>query len=97
MYIGIMLHLLVKTTRPYFDALGLWLEEGRLPVGSESWFMVARNESISSSSSSLPAPVAWGEGYVVKPDKVPCMTIMDMKKDERIKRIEGSKDRRIEG
>eukprot|EP00026_Physarum_polycephalum_P003751 Phypoly_transcript_03765.p1 GENE.Phypoly_transcript_03765~~Phypoly_transcript_03765.p1 ORF type:complete len:761 (+),score=166.25 Phypoly_transcript_03765:174-2285(+) len=40
---GIILHLLVKTARPYFDALGAWLEEGKLPHNSEHWFMVTKN------------------------------------------------------
>lgn len=77
-----MLHLFVRTSRPYLDGLGMWMEEGKLPVGSESWFMVARNQNLpssnsyeSSSPSSLPAPVAWGEGYVLVPNHIPSMAI----------------------
>lgn len=83
-----MLHLLVRTSRPFLEGLGMWMEEGKIPVGGENWFMVSKNQNVSSqsrssstpsssapTSSALPAPIAWGEGYVLIPDRIPSMPI----------------------
>ena len=64
----------MKTARPYFDALGTWLEEGTLPGDSERWFMVTRNEKRRGEENlAQAAPVSWGEGYVLRPERVPSM------------------------
>lgn len=70
-----MLHLFVKTARPFLNALSMWLEEGKLQGNCESWFMVAKSAKFADTTT-LSAPAAWGEGYILKTENTPSIALL---------------------